>query len=123
MARRQRDADQSQGINSMLNSLSTKTKINEQNIMNLHNKFQVLSRNFLDFKKEIRDKVGSGAEKDFEELEKKIDKKMKQIDKKIEMLEKKKKIKEAVSPTSKKGMTSEEADKILDNILKKTGEN
>ncbi|MFO7872371.1 MAG: hypothetical protein R6U26_01865 [Candidatus Undinarchaeales archaeon] len=123
MARRQRDADQYQDINSMLNSLSTKTRINEQNIMNLHNKLQVLSRNFLDFKKEIRDKVGSGVGKDFEELEKKIDKKMKQIDKKIEMLEKKKKIKEAVSPTSKKGMTSEEADKILDNILKKTGEN
>lgn len=102
-------------------SVYTRIRINEQNIMNLQDKVQMLSKNFLNLKKEVRDRLSEssgGASKVGENLKKRIEK----IEEKVEKLEKFGVEKGKKEEEIKKGMTEEEADKALDDILKKTGE-
>lgn len=99
-----------------LNSTDTKIKINEQNLLNLQSRVQLLSKNLLDLKKEVRDQVDSITRKNS-----KMERLVNDLKKKVERFERK-----GISELISKGeeikkpseMTKEEAEKVLDNILK-----
>ncbi|MDP7282215.1 MAG: hypothetical protein QF475_01065 [Candidatus Undinarchaeales archaeon] len=110
-----------------MNNLETKARINEQNIINDRRHVQILNKNVLDLKKELRtktDSVMSGRQdvsKTVTELVTRvenIERRMKRLVKREEVLAMKK-FHENFNYFDK-DMTTEEADHILDDILKKT---
>ena len=109
-----------QQISATVSSLSTKIRINEQNILNLQSRVQLLSRNFLDLKKEMRGKTDIAVEKSNY-----AEKKIKEIMKKLEKFEKEGFVSSGKDDKkepdiSKPKMTAEEAENILDDILEET---
>jgi len=112
-----------------LNNLETKVRINEQNIVNDRRHVQILNSAILELKQEMRDKVDTVLH-DKHDLKKKVA----NLEIKVEGLERKLKRfvkKEEVAALQKfhqnfnyfdTDMTKDEADKILDNIVKKSEE-
>lgn len=118
------------GQGTSIGSVETKTRINEQNILNAQKKVQLLSRNFLDLKKELREKVDLVFQKNHE-----MEKSVKKLTAAVERLEKKlpkyaksedvkavQKFHESVN-VFKPELSKEEAGSILDDILKKAEAN
>ena len=116
------------GLTWKLNNMETKVRINEQNIMNDRRHVQLLNRGLLDLKKEVREKLDSVLSERHT-----VSKKVEELSIKVDSLERrvKKFVKrEEISALQKfhenfnyfdNEMTKEEADRILDNIVSKTG--
>lgn len=104
-------------INWRLSSLDTKIRINEQNILNEGRRIQLISKNFLEFKKEIREKLEHVLEENHE-----IDKKFSDISKDIERLELlQKRMETRVKPIPIRIQAAADADEVLENVLKMLG--
>ncbi|MFH1450799.1 MAG: hypothetical protein ABIF92_02360 [archaeon] len=108
-----------------VNNLETKVRINEQNIINDRRHVQLLNRNVLDLKKELRDKLDAVMQQRGD-LPKKIsdlELKVQNIEAKLKKLVKREEI-HALQKFHEhfnyfdKEMSKEEADRILDNIVK-----
>ena len=110
-----------------VNNIETKVRINEQNVMNDRRHVQLLNKNVLDLKKEMRTKL-DGILKERHDGTKKIE----ELTTRVENMERrvKKFVKRTEISAIKKfhenfnyfdnDMTKEEADKILDNIVNKS---
>ncbi|HIK01764.1 TPA: hypothetical protein H1008_01495 [archaeon] len=107
-----------------LNSLTTKVRINEQNVINERKHAQLLNKNLIDFKGEIRGKIDSVTQQNRElrlavdrikDQVKALTKKLKDIPSKAELNELRR-IQESATLYGK-DMSKDEADKILDNVL------
>lgn len=103
-----------------LNSIETKIRINEQNLLNDRQHSQLINKNLLDLKKEIRERLDAVSHEtkelkiQVEELSGKVDVVGKQVKARV--------VRKAAPPKpvnlAKPQMSSNEASKILDNILK-----
>ena len=112
-----------------LNNLETKARINEQNILNDRRHVQIMNRNILDLKKEFRDKLDKIMTERHD-----VTKKVSDLEVKVKNMERRVKRfvkKEEISAMKKfhesfnyfdTQMTKEEADNILDDIVKKAEE-
>ena len=104
-----------------INSIDTKIRINEQNLLNLQSRVQLLSKNLIDLKKEVRDEVDESARKG-----EKIEKLVNELNKKIKSFRRGSAglalTSEIKGPGEKQEMTKEDAEKALDNVLKLTEE-
>ena len=107
-----------------LNSLTTKVRINEQNVINERKHAQLLNKNLIDFKGEIRGKIDSVTQQNRElrlamdrikDQVKALTKKLKDLPSKAELNELRR-IQESATLYGK-DMSKDEADKILDNVL------
>lgn len=113
-------------IAAKLSGIETKVKLNEQNFFNLNERMQLLSQNFLDIKKELLGKMDNlteethEIEKAFQELNEKMAKMDSRVMRvpKAEDVEQIKKFHQSIN-VFKPEMSREEADKILDDVLKK----
>ena len=112
-----------------LNNLETKARINEQNILNDRRHVQIMNRNILDLKKEFRTKLDKIMTERHD-----VTKKVSELEVKVQNLERRVKRfvkREEISAMKKfhegfnyfdTQMTKEEADNILDDIVKKAEE-
>jgi len=110
-----------------LNNMETKVRINEQNIINDRRHVQLMSRNSLDIKKEVREKMGTILTERHD-----LGKKVSDLEARVKALEKlsgnfvKKGEITALQKFHQnfnyfdKEMTKEEADRVLDEIVSKT---
>ncbi len=117
-----------------LNALMTKVRINEQNVINERKHAQLLNKNLIDFKGELRGKIDSITQQNRElklsvnrvkEQIKTFTKKLKDLPSKAELNELRR-IQESATLYGR-DMSKDEADDILDKVLaqkehRKTGE-
>ncbi|MFH1424448.1 MAG: hypothetical protein ABIG20_02070 [archaeon] len=91
-----------------VNSLDSKIRINEQNILNERKQIQLINRNFLELKKELRERIDNLMQ-DMREIKDKISK-VKIPARSVLALG---------ASASGAGMTKEDAKRILDQIVSK----
>jgi len=111
-----------------LSNLDTKIRINEQNLISERRRVQLINKNLLDLKTEIRDKLDSVTTQSRElkqkmtALEKKVAKVEVKLSKKFAGKDEVHELKKFSESFNMFGtdMSKTEADKILDEILKKT---
>lgn len=110
-----------------INNLDSKIRINEQNVLNERKQVQLLNKNFLDFKKEMRDKVDLLLQENrkvqetmtkLQGLLSTMESKMKKGYARKEDVSELKKHEESVN-VFKPEMSKAEANRVLDEILKK----
>lgn len=108
-----------------ISSLETKVKLNEQNFFNLQERMQLINKNFLDLKKELRDRVDNLTDEahDIEKTVKDLQSKVEKVGSKLataprgEDVEQIKKFHETIN-VFKPEMSADEAKNILDGVLK-----
>ncbi len=107
-----------------LNSLTTKVRINEQNVINERKHAQLLNKNLIDFKGEIRGKIDSITQQNRElklsmdrvkEQIKTLTKKLNDLPSKAELNELRR-VQESATLYGR-DMSKDEADEILDKVL------
>ncbi|MAF89151.1 MAG: hypothetical protein QF775_02285 [archaeon] len=107
-----------------LNALMTKVRINEQNVINERKHAQLLNKNLIDFKGELRGKIDSITQQNRElklsvnrvkEQMKTLTKKLKDLPSKAELNELRR-IQESATLYGK-DLSKDEADDILDKVL------
>jgi len=102
-----------------VNSVDTKTRINEQNIMNERRHVQLVNKNLLSLKKELRDRVGqisrdsSDIKKKLQELEAKVTKLEETVKRGVPKKRERPKL-----DIFKSELSGEDADAVLDNLIK-----
>ena len=102
-----------------ITSLETKVKLNEQNFFNLQERMGLINKNFLDLKKEIRDRADNLSD-EMHDLEKKVSSLSEKFVKapKAADVEQIKKFHESIN-VFKPDMSTDEAKNILDEVLHK----